>query len=272
MNLLLISPKQVDATGVFHVSGRHAAHLIDVLHVTIGQQVRAGIENGQSGLATVVELSGDVVTLRFDLNIFEALKADRTFIDLVVAIPRPKAVSRLLFSLASLGVRRVDLVNAWKVDKSYLASPKLSADAISRELILGAEQGGQTRIPQVETHRLFRQFAWATLKDRLLKEHPLAFVCHPHNAPWIEDTWARALAQQRTVASGAEERSPPRVCIAIGPEGGWTDRELGTFDQLGFNIVRIANGILRVDGACISALAQVELLLRQSRLATVAAR
>jgi hypothetical protein len=54
----------------------------------------------------------------------------------------------------------------------------------------------------------------------------------------------------------------PPVEIAIGPEGGWIDRELETFQEAGFQPVRLGPWILRVETAVTAALAQIELLRR----------
>ena len=40
--------------------------------------------------------------------------------------------------------------------------------------------------------------------------------------------------------------------LAIGPEGGWTDYEVGLFENCNFIPVSLGNRILRTDVACIS--------------------
>jgi 16S rRNA (uracil1498-N3)-methyltransferase len=52
------------------------------------------------------------------------------------------------------------------------------------------------------------------------------------------------------------------VLIAIGPEGGWIDRELDSFAARGFTAVRLGAPILRVEAAVTAALAQITLLRR----------
>ncbi len=50
--------------------------------------------------------------------------------------------------------------------------------------------------------------------------------------------------------------------IAIGPEGGWIERELETFVARGFAPVSLGTPILRVEAAVASALGQLLLLHR----------
>jgi RsmE family RNA methyltransferase len=54
----------------------------------------------------------------------------------------------------------------------------------------------------------------------------------------------------------------PPVVLAIGPEGGWIDRELETFAERGFALVSLGDAVLRVEAALAAALGQIGLLLR----------
>jgi 16S rRNA (uracil1498-N3)-methyltransferase len=49
--------------------------------------------------------------------------------------------------------------------------------------------------------------------------------------------------------------------IAIGPEGGWTDKELESADQSGFRQVSLGKLILRTETAVIAALASLNYAL-----------
>ena len=51
--------------------------------------------------------------------------------------------------------------------------------------------------------------------------------------------------------------------LAIGPEGGWIERELETFVERGFKPVSLGAPILRVEAAVAAALGQLLLLQRQ---------
>src|SRR5690606_7415703 len=107
------------------------------------------------------------------------------------------------------------------------------------------EQGGFTHVPKVALHpRLMA-----------LLEHPpgwpddaLRLVAHPRAGVPLE------------AALAPGDRRP--VVLAIGPEGGFIDRELATFAARGFQPVSLAAGVLRTEHALVAALAQIELLAR----------
>jgi len=63
------------------------------------------------------------------------------------------------------------------------------------------------------------------------------------------------------------DRMPGDVVLAIGPEGGWIDRELETFIARGFRPFSIGTGILRSEAAVAAALGQLALLERRQTLA-----
>ena len=60
---------------------------------------------------------------------------------LVLALPRPKALRRILQVCAAIGVRSIHLINSRRVEKSYWGSHVLLAPRLEAELVLGAEQG-----------------------------------------------------------------------------------------------------------------------------------
>ena len=54
-----------------------------------------------------------------------------------------------------------------------------------------------------------------------------------------------------------EGKKSSRAVIAIGPEGGWTDKELESADHFGFKHVSLGKQILRTETAVIAALANL---------------
>ena len=232
MNLLLVEPNEVH-DGIVVVEGRRAAHLRDVLHVTVGQRVKAGIVGGGIGIAEVLD---DKISLRLEIT---APRSVPLPLHLILALPRPKVLTRTIEAAASFGVERMDLTNAWRVDKSYLDSPRLDPAELAEAVRLGAEQGATTYLPEVTLHRRLMP---------LLDGFPVSRRCviaHPTGVP-IE-----------TVV----DASP--LTLAIGPEGGWIQRELDTFVERGFVAVSLGAPILRVETAVAALLGQIVLLRRQ---------
>ena len=239
MNLLLVEPAEVRDDTVT-LADRRAEHLRTVLGATPGARVRAGLVGGALGTAEVLSDDGTTIALRLALT---EPPSTPLAIELVLAGPRPKVLSRTIEIAASFGVARIALTNAWRVDKSYLSSPRLLPDALAMSARLGAEQGATTHVPEIAVHRRLMEL----LDTRWPAGSPagMRLIAHP-GAPPIE--------------SVVTSREP--ITLAIGPEGGWIAREVETFVARGFAPVSLGAPILRVEAAIAAALGQLVLLDR----------
>jgi RsmE family RNA methyltransferase len=238
VNLLLVDPAELAGDATCVMRDRRALHLRTVLGATVGARVRAGVVGGGTGSAEVLADDGTALTLR--LAITELAPAPLP-VELVLAIPRPKVLTRVVEAAAAFGVARIELTNAWRVDKSYLSSPRLAPDALALAARLGAEQGATTRLPEIAIHRRLM----ALLDARWPGPPATKLIAHP-GAPPIE---------------AAHPGTSPLV-LAIGPEGGWIAREVETFVARGFTPVSLGAPILRVETAIAAALGQLLVLRR----------
>ena len=152
----------------------------------------------------------------------------RPGVDVLLAIPRPKVLRRLLASAAALGVDKLVLLNAARVEKSYFLSPVLTAARTEAALRDGLEQAQDTRAPEVHVFERFRPFVEDTLEGLLGPGQRLLLD------PGPEPTSADA---------------PPgdRVTLAIGPEGGWVPFERDLLAARGFAPVSFGPRALRVE-------------------------
>lgn len=245
MNLLLLDPDELSADGRARLAGRRAAHLLDVLGVSAGARLPAGVLGGRMGEAEVTAVAGREVEVRVRIDREPPAPAP---VSLLLALPRPKILRRVLQGVAAAGVKRVVLLGSGRVEKSYWGSPLLSPEALRAELRLGLEQGRDTVPPEVRLVRLFKPFvedhldAWCEPAVRLL--------AHEGAAAPLE-------ALGRGAASAA--------ILAVGPEGGWTPYEAAQLQARGFAPFSLGPRALRVDQAVPFALGQVELWLRGSR-------
>jgi RsmE family RNA methyltransferase len=166
-------------------------------------------------------------------------------VDLVLALPRPKVLSRVIETAASFGVRRIDLVNAWRVEKAYFASARLGGESLLGHARLGCEQGGHGWLPDIQVHPRFVAFL-EELGPRLRAEaSSLRLLAHPLSPNWLEQM---PLPGPNTP-----------ITVAIGPEGGWIEREVDSWVSLGFLPVAVSQRILRVESAVAAVLSALEL-------------
>ena len=241
MNLLLLEPGELPPDGVVKLGGRRAAHVIEVLRPAPGDRLQIGVLGGRAGTGEVLALGAGVVTLRVALDRDAPRRAP---VDLLLALPRPKILRKVLHASAVMGLGRLVLVGSYRVEKSYFGSPLLAPEALAAELRLGLEQGVDTVAPEVTVRRFFKPF----VEDEL-------------DAMF---TGAQRLLADPGAAEPIEVRRPSaaRAVLAIGPEGGWTPYEAAMLAERGFAPFSLGPRPLRVDQAVPYAVGQVELWLR----------
>jgi RsmE family RNA methyltransferase len=241
MNLILLDPAEVGADGTARLTGRRAAHVREVLRPSPGARLAVGVLGGRMGAGEVLACAADVVlAVTLDRD-----PPPRAPVELLLALPRPKILRRVLQAAASTGLPRIVLVGSYRVEKSYWGSPLLAAGGLDEQLRLGLEQGRDTVAPEVIERRLFK--------------------------PFVEDELEALFADRaRLLAHGAaaaplEARPRPssgRAVLAIGPEGGWTPYEAARLEEGGFTPFTLGPRALRVDVAVPFAIAQLEIWLR----------
>lgn len=241
MNLVLLAERPAD--GAVTLEGPQARHLLHVLRVARGSTVRLGVEGGPVGTGTVRDLTADSVSLTCA---FESTPPPRPRVDLLLAVPRPKVLKRLWAQVAALGVGRIILTNAARVERPYFDTHVLDPEVYRPLLIEGLQQARDTLVPGVSVHRQFRKL----VEDDLDAESDarLRLLADPGPHPDVG----------RVVAGHAGTR----VLLAIGPEGGWNDFERGLLHDRGFTPVSMGTRTLRTDTASVALLALVHDALR----------
>jgi len=232
MNRILMDENEVGADGHVSLAGRRSAHIAKVLKPEVGAVLRVGVLNGPRGSGKVLSVTRDRVELACT---FEEQLPKAPCVDLLLALPRPKVTRRLWAPLASLGVGQIILTNAEKVERNYFDTHWLEEEEYRPLLIEGLEQSGDTRLPAVTICRRLKPFVEDELDMRFPDSRRL--ICHPRNAIPLRK------AKLDTV---------PRVLVAVGPEGGWSDYEVDLFAAHGFDCVSMGWRTLRSDVACIA--------------------
>ncbi|NOT28341.1 MAG: 16S rRNA (uracil(1498)-N(3))-methyltransferase [Acidobacteria bacterium] len=246
MNLILLEPAELRSDGVTALSGRRAIHLLDVLQVQPGHDVRVGIVNGGLGTGRVLSIDGTTVTLRCTIESVP----ERPLVDLLLALPRPKVLQRLWAQIAALGVGQVILTNAERVERNYFDTHVLEPKVFHPLLVEGLQQARDTHVPQVSVHKRLKVLIEDDL-DRLCPR-TRRLVAHPG-----ETRTFRA-----AVGADLERPRDDRTLLAVGPEGGWTEYELNLLTSHGFETVGMGARTLRSDTACIALLALLHEALR----------
>ncbi len=148
---------------------------------------------------------------------------------LVLALPRPKMLRRILRTVAELGVAELHLIHSFRVEKSYWQTPALRPETLRGYLLQGLEQSRDTVLPALQCHRRFKPFVEDVLPG--LASGRRALLAHPGDYP----PCPRGLQQD--------------TLLVIGPEGGFIPYEVEHLAAAGCEAVSLGPRILRVENA-----------------------
>ncbi|MBS1818486.1 MAG: 16S rRNA (uracil(1498)-N(3))-methyltransferase [Acidobacteria bacterium] len=238
MNLILLAPGEVDDAQTVTLRDARAAHIRAVLRAACGDEVRVGLIDGPLGAARVTAIDEVSVTLACG---FSGDAPPRPRVDLLLAVPRPKVLGRLWAQLAALGVGRIILTNAARVERNYFDTHFLREDVYRALLVEGLQQARDTRLPHVSIHRRLK----VLIEDEL---------------DGLTDAGVRVIADpsgSQRVGEALRADATARVVLAVGPEGGWVPYERDLLASHGFRAVDMGPRTLRSDTACIALLALV---------------
>ena len=248
MNRILFEPGEIrDGRATF--SDARAEHVLNVLHGAEGQTLKTGVLDGPVGTSVIERIEGRAVTVRCT----HETPSRPPWLDLILAPPRPRAMKRLLPQLASLGVRRIVLVGAEKVEKAFWGAQLLKEEIFRPLLIDGLQQAGTTNVPTIHIAKNFKRFIDFQFNSDFGGQSPL-IVAHPSPLRGQSPT----LRGQTPVIGGQSPNvrglSP---VLAVGPEGGWTDAEVVLLEEKGFTRMSLGPRILRTDTALIALISRL---------------
>ena len=207
MNRILFEASELDADGAVTFGGARAEHVRTILHGEVGQPLKTGVVNGPIGTGVIESIDGETVTVRC-VHDSEALPP---WIDLILAPPRPRAMKRLLPQLAAMGVGRVVLVGAAKVEKAFWGAQLLKEEVYRPLLVDGLMQAGTTALPTIQLERAFGRWLDGGRFEEQFAGQTDRIVAHPG----AQATGREALAASRPVLAILEAHGFRRM--SLGP-------------------------------------------------------
>ena len=225
MNLLLLDPAQIQDQCARITDARRLGHIREHLKLNTGDTIKIGQKNGLKGTALVESITDQQLLLNH--IVLDLAPPPKLPLTLIVALPRPKVLRRLIMDAVTLGVEQLILMHSYRVEKSYWQTPFLQQ--LDSYIELGLEQAGDTIWPQVQCFKRFRPFVEDILPG-LIAEQP-AFVAHPY------------ANQPMPVAINQS------CVLVIGPEGGFIPFEIDLLQHNGCQPASLGPRILRTETA-----------------------
>lgn len=210
--------------------GKNAEHLSRVLRARIGEQFEVATPDGVR-LGEIIEIDPQRIVFSTSELPNEAQQHSRK-IHLYLAIFKFDRLEWSIEKCTELGVSNIFPVIAQRTDTYLAAAARKRVERWRRIAHEAAQQSRRDGVPQIaDPEKLDIAIAEAPGKRIVLSEAE------------------RDQALRPLVADHSD------VSLAVGPEGGWTETELGLFTQNGWAHASLGTTILRAETAAVAATA-----------------
>lgn len=225
------------------ISGGDARHLAYSLRAKRGDRLTAVDGSGNCAVIELVDFSTETIKAR-RIGELQKVVAERKII-LADCLPKQNRFDNIIEKATELGVDRIEpLISERTIARPGGVREKSKLERWARIAKESAEQCARDTIPIIGNIR--------TLEDWLKEITPLAedtllLFCWEAE----RDVTVREVLREYRAAGGE------KIIVLIGPEGGFSEREVISIHRIGGVSVTLGKRILKTDTAAISVLAMI---------------
>ncbi|MCH2123177.1 MAG: 16S rRNA (uracil(1498)-N(3))-methyltransferase [Pirellulaceae bacterium] len=213
------------------LDGVEAHHLLHVMRAKVGEEVILFDNSGFEYAAKIDSIQRTTVKLEV-ISGQEVNREAPIKVTIAVALPKGDRQRWLVEKCTEIGVHRLIPL---KTARSVAEPNHSSIQRLQRFVIEAAKQCGRNRLMEISpAQEISALFKMTTAENQRLFAHP-SHDTHPSG-----DILPRQASDQP-------------VIFAIGPEGGFTEQEVQSAEQHGWQRVTLGNRILRTETAAITA-------------------
>jgi 16S rRNA (uracil1498-N3)-methyltransferase len=219
------------------LNGSEAHHFSRVMRGEIGDEIILFDGSGFSYRSRVELVGKTTVTVRIIETLPDTIESP---IRLTVATALPKGDRQrfLAEKLAELGVARLIPLH---LERSVARSDAAVALRLRRYVIEAAKQCGRNVLMEITNAMPLTELnGFLTQQGDVMK-----FLLHPLALGTVGQTTPRRIFTNA-------EKLPKQIAVLIGPEGSFTDQEIETALNFGFQPLDLGARILRTETACVA--------------------
>lgn len=213
------------------IDGPSAHHMINVIRVSVGDEVMLFDGSGHEYSAVIAEVKKSKLTANITSR--ETVNRELPFeLRVAVALPKGDRQKVLVEKLVELGVAALIPITT---ERSVAQPNDKALGRLRKSVIEASKQCERNRLMQIESPRTFAELV---ADERFADSRRLICTTHAATIP---------------ISEIAGERSTKSMVAAIGPEGGFTAAENELAASSGFQAIQLGHRILRVETAAIVA-------------------
>ncbi len=229
-------------TGLLSLDAVQTRHARQSLRLQDGDTVELFDNAGRTAAATIVPGDANLLTLRVDA-VTEPRDQPFTW-SVAAAVPKGERSDWMVEKLSELGCHRFTPIIA---ERSVVA-PK-GVGKIERWVRLATESAKQCRRPGV------MEIDPPIELEVFLRDLPIT----GGGAAWFFDTGSTVIPIRQMLIA---EQPPRELSLLVGPEGGWSEREIDRMLDARLKAIALTSTILRVETAAVAAGALVAAMWR----------
>jgi len=217
--------------GLVSLPAEEAEHATRVMRVQVGDLAELFDGQGQQASAQFIQVDRKACVCQSDASVFLP-KMPKPIVEIAVAFPKYDRARRLVECLTELGIAKIIPLQTEFQDRS---KAKFRGDKYAKVGLEACKQSGRNCLPQITNPISANDF----FEHQSSSDAIFRFIADPSGKP----------AAQQMQPDSAHDH----VVIAIGPEGGFSSRELALAEKTGFNAVSFGDRIYRIETAAIVA-------------------
>ncbi|MDO4896152.1 MAG: 16S rRNA (uracil(1498)-N(3))-methyltransferase [Moraxella sp.] len=228
MNVMILPPSAFCDTTATIDSAEQLSHIKKILRAKVGDTLKIGKFGDKMGVGQIAHIDDThclLENVRLDTD-----PPPKLGLTVMLALPRPKVLRRLIMDMTAFGVNDIILINSVRTDKSYWGSPLLAR--LDEFALEGLQQGVDSVPPAITFAKRFKPFVQDDLPQLIQGKSALVF--HPYADISFKDFISK---------------NPLPDVVIIGAEGGFVPYEIGLLASVGVRSVSLGKRILRTESA-----------------------
>ncbi|MCL2231036.1 MAG: 16S rRNA (uracil(1498)-N(3))-methyltransferase [Treponema sp.] len=251
--------REPDRDGLVRLDGSDYRYLIKVRRLATGEIFTALLPNGDETQVQVIAIDGSTLTVKCEAGeAGEPLNNTDSHPQIILfqALPKGDKMDLIVRQAAEGGIAQiVPFVSAFSVAKTGAGGQKFSRwEKIIKE---ARQQSGSKIATSLHVPMSIEELFDYWKKFREEEKEGTAGILFHHRE--IENSPKKGLEQKSL--HGYLNNDPKIVTLAIGPEGGFSDKEAALFMENGFKPITIGDTILRTETAALYCAAAIRVLL-----------
>ena len=231
--------KELTEGRTVEIRGSDAHHIKDVLRLTPGDWLVLSDGRGNSFMCTLTDLKTRQVSARVDRRILRP--EGTTPPTIAIAMIRSERLEWAVQKCVELGARHIIPFNSARtVRKSSAADGGRRIKRLRKIAEEAAKQSGLPLMPAIDPPKEFEEVC-----ARLPEYDPAILLFEGERKDDLKSVWGKRM-------SGRRGKLPKAPLVIIGPEGGFTPREVEMFKSNGAVTASLGLQILRVETAAVA--------------------